>query len=48
MTASRLRESGKPRPVPGQAQVAEVVVRDLADYDTGFGVDLGTSIEETS
>lgn len=45
-TAARLREAfGKPRPVPGDT---DVVLRDLADYDAAFGVDLGTSIEEAS
>jgi len=45
-TAARLRDSfGKPRPVTG---AGEVVVRDLADYDAAFGVDLATSIEEAS
>jgi len=45
-TAARLREAfGTPRPVTG---AGEVVVRDLADYDTAFGVDLSSSIEEAS
>jgi transposase len=42
-TAARLRETfGKPRPVP---DTGEVVLRDLADYDVAFGVDLDTSID---
>lgn len=49
-TAARLREAfGTPRPVRSET---EVVLRDLADYDTAFGVDLDTnisiSIEEAS
>ena len=49
-TAARLREAfGKPRPV---TDVGEVVLRDLADYDAAFGVDLDTDtdagIEEAS
>ncbi len=42
-TAARLREAfGKPRPLPADGHDAEVVVRDLAVYDTAFGVDLDT------
>ena len=38
LAARRLREAfQQPRPVPSQA---EVVVRDLADYDTAFGVNI--------
>ena len=49
-TAARLREAfGKPRPV---TDPDEVVLRDLADYDAAFGVDLGidlsTDIEQAS
>ena len=42
-TAARLREAfGKPRPAP---DTGEVVLRDLADYDVAFGVDLDTSTD---
>ncbi|MBA3310457.1 MAG: IS21 family transposase [Nocardioidaceae bacterium] len=49
-TAARLREAfGRPRAV---TQTGEVVLRDLAEYDAAFGVDLGVdldkSIEEAS
>jgi hypothetical protein len=45
-TAARLREAfGRPRPV---TDTGEVVLRDLAEYDAAFGVDLDTSIEEAS
>ena len=45
-TAARLREAfGRPRPMPTDT---DVVLRELADYDAAFGVDLDTSIEEAS
>lgn len=41
ITAARLREAfGQPRPVPVDARDTDVMLRDLADYDTAFGVDL--------
>jgi len=44
-TAARLREAfGKPRPTPDHDALAEVVLRDLADYDTAFGVDLSVDL----
>jgi len=44
--AARLREAfGAPRAVPVEAVV---VLRDLADYDTAFGVDLDVDIEVAS
>jgi len=37
--AARLREAfGRPRALPAET---DVVLRDLADYDAAFGVDLG-------
>ena len=45
-TAARLREAfGKPRPVP---DTDEVVLRDIAVYDTAFGVDLDTSTDTST
>jgi hypothetical protein len=46
ITAARLREAfAKPRPFPVDARNTDVAVRDLADYDTAFGVDLTTSAD---
>jgi hypothetical protein len=46
ITAARLREAfGKPRPFPVDARDSDVAVRDLADYDTAFGVDLTTGTD---
>jgi len=46
ITAARLREAfAKPRPFPVDARNTDVAVRDLADYDTAFGVDLTTSTD---
>jgi hypothetical protein len=48
ITAARLREAfGKPRPFPVDARDTDVTLRDLADYDTAFGVDL-TSTDLTT
>ncbi len=45
-TAARLREAfGRPRPMPADT---DVVLRDLADYDTAFGVDLDTGPDTNS
>lgn len=45
-TAARLREAfAAPRPV---TDAGDVVLRDLAEYDAAFGVDLDTSIGEAS
>jgi len=44
--AARLREAfGAPRGIPGEAAV---VLRDLAEYDSAFGVDLSVEIEAAS
>jgi len=46
ITAARLREAfAKPRPFPIDARDSDVTLRDLADYDTAFGVDLTTSTD---
>lgn len=46
ITAARLREAfAKPRPFPVDARNTDVAVRDLADYDTAFGVDLTTNTD---
>jgi hypothetical protein len=46
ITAARLREAFQtPRPFPADARDTDVALRDLADYDTAFGVDLTTSTD---